>query len=193
MENNDITARIDDCVSMCDVAEDICGLSVRKRGGRGYCLCPLPQHNDTNMGSCILNEKYGHCFACSESFDAIKLVELTQGVKFRQAVTTLAEYYHLEVDWGDNPTVDPLVIPEKVLRCAGILDTTAFKKFFAEDRESAFRYLAIRIVAAKKRYASCQNIPPELVEEVQRRIKILSDADAQLPEWRKNPGPLRIK
>lgn len=199
MELSEIVATINDAISMPDVAEAICGLHVQWRGNRAYCLCPIPGHNDHSIGSCILNEKFGHCFACAESFDAIKLVQMTLNVSFMEAVRMLSDYYGLNLSFSrDAEQVDPIIIPADVFRFAGINDVAAFKKLYAENVADAFRYLSIAITTEKNKYAKVINtitLPPEAKPLIQQRLTVLHKADSMLPEWRREASnrPLRIK
>lgn len=199
MELFEIVTTINDAISMPDVAEAICGIHVHWRGNRAYCLCPIPGHNDHSIGSCILNEKFGHCFACAESFDAIKLVQMSLNVSFMEAVRIISDYYGLNLSFNKetNP-IEPVVIPADVLRFAGVNDTATFKKMYEENPTAAFRYLSIAITAEKNKYAKIIGtitLPPETHPIIHQRLTVLQKADMMLPEWRREAAnrPLRIK
>lgn len=193
-----IREAIDDAVDMVEVSQDILGLPVERKSSRPSILCPFPDHHDHNYGSCVLYEKKGYCFVCNSGFNAIDLVMMTEECGYMDAVKRLAEYYGLALDLSPeaNP-VEPLIIPGDVFRFCGISDTAGFKKLFAEDRETAFRYLGIMIPSAKNKLIASLNdtLPREVVGVIHERIKTLDKADASLSTWKQMPAdrPLRIK
>lgn len=199
MELTEIVATINDAISMPEVAQNICGLHVQWRGNRAYCLCPVPTHNDHSVGSCILNEKFGHCFACVESFDAIKLVQMTMNTSFMEAVRIISDYYGLNLSFSrETDPIEPIVIPAEALQFAGINDVATFKKMYDENPAAAFRYLSIAITAEKNKYAKIIGtimLPPETHPIIHHRLSVLQKADMMLPEWRQEAvnRPLRIK
>lgn len=198
MDLSEIAATVNDAASVPEVAESICGISVQYRGNRAYCLCPMPDHNDHSIGSCVLNEKFGHCFACNESFDAIALVQMTQNVSFMEAVRILSDFYGLDITFDrDAEQVEPVYIPADIFRFAGITDVASFKKLYEQDKETAFRYLGVMIAAAKNKYRKCNTVgfPDEITQRVQHRIAVLQKADKMLPTWKAESAnkPLRIK
>lgn len=199
MELSEIVATINDAISMPEVAQDVCGLHVHWRGNRAYCLCPIPGHNDHSIGSCILNEKFGHCFACAESFDAIKLAQMTLNISFMEAVRMLSDYYGLNLSFNrDVEAIDPIIIPADVFQFACINDTATFKKLYEENPSAAFRHLSIAITTEKNKYAKIIEtitLPPETRPIIHQRLTVLQKADMMLPEWRREASnrPLRIK
>ena len=196
MDLTEIAATINDAADVPEVAESICGISVQYRGNRAYCLCPIPEHNDHSIGSCILNDKFGHCFACNSSFDAIALVQMTQNVPFLQAVSILSDFYGLDITFNEKP-VEPLYIPADIFRFAGIADVAAFKKLYKQEANVAIDYLGVMINTAKDKYQrlDASRLPDEVAQRVRHRIAVLQKAAKKLPLWRKEAAdkPLRVK
>lgn len=196
MDFSEIRDQINDVVDMKEVAQDMLGLPTKVISGRTNILCPLPGHNDKDFGSCVLRKTNGYCFACNESFNAIDLVMLTKDCSFMQAVKDLAEFYDIKLNLDREEEADPpIVISADVLRFAGIADSSAFKKLFTEDRETAWRYLALMVANARNKLRSVDKntLPSEISEIVSKRIKALEKTDSLIPKWRMMPGNLRIK
>src|SRR3954451_22119437 len=69
---------------------------LRRVGSRWTGLCPLHDER-TPWFSVSAENKLYHCFGCQESGDAIKFVQATEGLDFREAVEALAERYNVEL------------------------------------------------------------------------------------------------
>src|SRR4051794_26474270 len=65
-------------------------------GGNWKGLCPFHDERTPSF-SVNAEKKVYYCFGCQESGDAIKFVEATEGLDFREAVETLAERYNVEL------------------------------------------------------------------------------------------------
>src|SRR5436190_6583152 len=70
---------------------------LRNAGGANWKgLCPF--HDERTPSFSVNAEKrVYYCFGCQESGDAIKFVEATEGLDFREAVEALAERYNVEL------------------------------------------------------------------------------------------------
>ncbi len=89
--------------SECDietVAEAI-GMEVKPKSeghGRTWLICPNPQHNDHNFGSCYCGTKkdgqeYWTCRACGAGGDVIKMVQLFKDVSFNEACQIICDTF----------------------------------------------------------------------------------------------------
>lgn len=198
MELTEIRDTIIDGVDLRDVATSMLGLHSQYLGNRMNILCPIPGHNDHSFGSCVVNEKHGYCFACNEGFNAIDLVMYTNNCSFMEAVHLLSDYYGLGIDFRRSvEPVQPFIIPSEVFRYCGIRDTAGFKKFFEQDQDAAFRYLALMVATAKNKYMKQSGVgfPKEISAILAHRIHTLKQADKMIVHWRAEAKtkPLRIK
>src|SRR3954468_17572806 len=69
---------------------------LRRVGSRWTGLCPFHDERTPSFSVSAENKLY-HCFGCQESGDAIKFVQATEGLDFREAVEALAERYNVEL------------------------------------------------------------------------------------------------
>src|SRR5215208_2019684 len=82
-------------------AVDMVGLvgartDLRRVGARWTGLCPFHDERTPSF-SVNAEHKLYHCFGCGESGDAIKFVELTDGLEFKEALEQLADRYGIEL------------------------------------------------------------------------------------------------
>src|SRR5881227_3394286 len=68
----------------------------RAGAGRWMGLCPFHDERTPSFSVNAENKLY-HCFGCQESGDAIRFVQETEGLDFRQAVEALGERYRIEL------------------------------------------------------------------------------------------------
>src|SRR3954467_8304297 len=68
----------------------------RQGAGSWKGLCPFHDERTPSF-SVNAEKKVYYCFGCQESGDAIKFVEATEGLDFREAVEALAERYNVEL------------------------------------------------------------------------------------------------
>ena len=87
--------RVKDAVDMVELVGARSDL--RSAGGANWKgLCPF--HDERTPSFSVNAEKrVYYCFGCQESGDAIKFVEATEGLDFREAVEALAERYNVEL------------------------------------------------------------------------------------------------
>ena len=87
--------RVKDAVDMVELVGARSDL--RNAGGANWKgLCPF--HDERTPSFSVNAEKrVYYCFGCQESGDAIKFVEATEGLDFREAVEALAERYNVEL------------------------------------------------------------------------------------------------
>ena len=90
----DSIERVKDAV---DMVELVGARSELRRAGRQWTgLCPF--HDERTPSFSVDPEhKLYHCFGCGESGDAIKFVEATEALDFKEAVEQLAERYGVEL------------------------------------------------------------------------------------------------
>src|SRR4051812_28193470 len=69
---------------------------LRRVGTRWTGLCPFHDERTPSFSVNAENKLY-HCFGCGASGDAIKFVQETDGLNFREAVEMLAERYRVEL------------------------------------------------------------------------------------------------
>ena len=69
------------------------GIPLTKRGSTYFCLCPLPDHQDTHATNCFFREgdNYLYCMVCRKNIDAIDLIRYTKKISFMEAVKELWE------------------------------------------------------------------------------------------------------
>jgi DNA primase len=86
--------RVKDAVDMVELVG--ARTDLKRVGTRWTGLCPF---HDERTPSFSVNseEKLYYCFGCSESGDAIRFVEATEGLDFPEAVELLAERYRVEL------------------------------------------------------------------------------------------------
>jgi DNA primase len=81
-----------------DMVELVGARSDLRRAGAGSWKGLCPFHDErTPSFSVNAEKKVYYCFGCQESGDAIKFVEATEGLDFREAVEVLAERYNVEL------------------------------------------------------------------------------------------------
>jgi DNA primase len=91
----DSIERVKDAV---DMVELVGARSDLRRQGAGSWKGLCPFHDErTPSFSVNAEKKVYYCFGCQESGDAIKFVEATEGLDFREAVEALAERYNVEL------------------------------------------------------------------------------------------------
>lgn len=188
---------IEASVSMPDLAEEL-GLEIQRNGTNLYVLCPNPEHNDRRASNCVLYDKNAYCFACHKSWDAIGLVMEVRHCNFMEAVAFLSDLYGLGINFkSDVKPVPPLIIEKSVFTASGINDTAAFKKLYEQSHEVAMQYLSCCVFDARKKHkaAMTDEMPAEAKYVLEERIATLTDAQKNLPQWRKKAktSPLRIK
>jgi DNA primase len=69
---------------------------LRRVGSRWTGLCPFHDERTPSFSVNAENKLY-YCFGCGESGDAIRFVEATEGLDFRESVEVLAERYGVEL------------------------------------------------------------------------------------------------
>jgi DNA primase len=80
-----------------DMVELVSGRSeLRRVGTRWTGLCPFHDERTPSFSVNAENKLY-HCFGCSESGDAIKFVQETEGLTFAETLELLAERYNVEL------------------------------------------------------------------------------------------------
>ncbi len=115
MNFQELREEILDRANMKEVAEAL-NIPMKNIGGRINILSPLPEHNDTNFGSCVLKDTFGYDFAFNKSFNAIDLVMYTKDCSFWEAVLFLADLYEIDVEIDEEgPVTEPLILKESVL------------------------------------------------------------------------------
>jgi DNA primase len=94
--------RVKDAVDMVDLVGARSDL--RRVGSRWTGLCPFHDERTPSFSVNAENKLY-YCFGCGESGDAIKFVEATEGLDFKETVELLAERYGVELKREEE---DPL-------------------------------------------------------------------------------------
>lgn len=108
------------------------GIEIMRRGRNSYIRCP--EHfqrlgkEDRSIGNCVLSGKGYYCFACGAHGDAIKLVQLTENLNFRDAVLAAAKASGIDISGyavGESKEKFPLTAHELNLiglkkTCCGI-------------------------------------------------------------------------
>ena len=119
---------------------------LRRVGQRFTGLCPF---HDERTPSFSVSAELGlyHCFGCGESGDAIRFVQQTEGLDFRQAIELLADRYGVELKAErEDPRAEER--RRRRERLLGLVDRTAtyYARYLWESREAepARRYLASR-------------------------------------------------
>ena len=69
---------------------------LRRVGSRWTGLCPFHDERTPSFSVNAENKLY-HCFGCGESGDAIKFVQMTEGLDFKETIELLAERYNVEL------------------------------------------------------------------------------------------------
>jgi DNA primase len=130
-----------------DIVEVVGAQTELRRVGRRFTgLCPF---HDERTPSFSVNQELGlyHCFGCRESGDAIKFVQKTESLDFRQAVELLADRYGVELQREQE---DPRAEERRRRRerLLGLVERTAayYARYLWEAREAqrARDYLAGR-------------------------------------------------
>ncbi|MEA2440773.1 MAG: primase [Thermoleophilaceae bacterium] len=98
----DSIERVKDAVDMVELVGARSDL--RRVGSRWTGLCPFHDERTPSFSVNAENKLY-YCFGCGESGDAIKFVEATEGLDFRETVELLAERYGVELKREEE---DPL-------------------------------------------------------------------------------------
>lgn len=103
-----------------------------KKEGEYIILCPNPAHQDKHLGSCHLNEKGYHCFACGAHGDIIDLVKQYLGCGFSEVMRILTcEIYGDAEAFTTNATSSPLRMPtDDVLKTIGIDPRSAHEPIY---------------------------------------------------------------
>ena len=111
--DKDTEARILKSANVADVLRDR-GVQLYKKGTSLLGLCPF--HDDTRLGSFVVNERKGFykCFSCGESGDAVTLLRKLDGMDYPTALRYLAAMYNIYIDDEPKPKVQPRV-PRPVL------------------------------------------------------------------------------
>ena len=100
-----------------------------ERDNKRHIICPNPNHHDNNFGSCIIskNRNRVHCYACGETFDNIKLYQLS-GKTFLEALKELADLSgHPSDFYYDDLKIKPyrqkkLILTKGEKRLIGLVD-----------------------------------------------------------------------
>ncbi|GAC1323932.1 MAG: hypothetical protein NVSMB25_20880 [Thermoleophilaceae bacterium] len=83
-----------DAVDMVELVGARCDL--RRVGTRYTGLCPFHEERTPSF-SVNAEHKLYHCFGCGESGDALRFVQMIDGLDFKEAVESLAERYRVEL------------------------------------------------------------------------------------------------
>jgi DNA primase len=86
--------RVKDAVDMVELVGARSDL--RRVGTRWTGLCPFHDERTPSFSVNAENKLY-HCFGCGESGDAIKFVEATEGLDFKETIELLADRYGVEL------------------------------------------------------------------------------------------------
>jgi DNA primase len=86
--------RVKDAVDMVELVGARSDL--RRVGTRWTGLCPFHDERTPSFSVNAENKLY-HCFGCGESGDAIKFVEMTEGLDFKETIELLADRYRVEL------------------------------------------------------------------------------------------------
>src|SRR5919205_3596160 len=90
----DSIERVRDAVDMVELVGT--RVDLRRVGARFTGLCPFHDERTPSF-SVNAEHKLYHCFGCGESGDAIRFVQATEALDFREAVELLAERYGVEL------------------------------------------------------------------------------------------------
>ena len=91
----------------CIVVATSLGLKMQRKGRNQMILCP--EHPDRHFGSCIIDHRHYHCFACHATGNAIDLAMHVQDCTYAEAMSYVAEICGGEAQY----TIDESTIPEK--------------------------------------------------------------------------------
>jgi DNA primase len=119
---------------------------LRRVGQRFTGLCPF---HDERTPSFSVSSELGlyHCFGCGESGDAIRFVQQTEGLDFRQAVELLGERYGVELKAErEDPRAEEARRRRERLRALVDRTATYYARYLWDSKEAepARRYLAGR-------------------------------------------------
>ena len=90
-----------------DVAEKL-QLPIFKKGNRYQILCTNPEHNDSHIGNCVLNQKGCFCFACGKQTNLESMVMNVLGVDFKEALKILATWAGIKSEKTVVKDIPPL-------------------------------------------------------------------------------------
>ena len=90
---------------------DYLGIPMHKK----YILCPNPEHDDHNYGSCVVNEKNNriHCYAGGADYDSIGLLQEVCNWTFEESVCFLAKIAGYPEDMLYEETEEDVFYPSK--------------------------------------------------------------------------------
>ena len=119
---------------------------LKRVGSRWTGLCPFHDERTPSF-SVNAEEKVYYCFGCHEAGDAIRFVEATEGVDFKEAVELLADRYRVELkrEKEDPQAEERRRRQERLLRLVERA-TAYFERYLWESGEAARarEYLAER-------------------------------------------------
>lgn len=91
------------CVTIPEVAEQLCGGAKINPHQTGFISCPSPHHQERHITHCSYTgsgsqdcHKF-HCFACGASGDAVTYAALWLGLSNFAAARKINEYFHLNI------------------------------------------------------------------------------------------------
>lgn len=83
--------RINDSVTTFDVIRHL-GIPTRKAGNRVSILCPNPEHNDHNYGSCSIDSRGNcYCYVCEKRFSPVDIMMFLGSYSLYDSLIQLAD------------------------------------------------------------------------------------------------------
>ncbi len=92
---NEFLQRLKDSVNIVEVIGHY--VTLKKRGGRYWAICPFHGPEKTPSFSVLPDKGFYYCFGCHASGDVIGFIEKMENISFSEAVERLAEYAHIEL------------------------------------------------------------------------------------------------
>src|SRR5919204_6278298 len=132
--STDSISRLKDAVDMLELVG--ARTDLRRVGTRYTGLCPFHDERTPSF-SVNAEHKLYHCFGCGESGDAIRFVQQTEGLDFRQAVELLGERYGVELKAErEDPRAEEARRRRERLRALVDRTATYYARYLWDSREA---------------------------------------------------------
>lgn len=179
--------KINDVVSIEDVALNYLELPRKRIGGRISVLCPF--HGDKHFSSAYIYPEKNKikCFVCNKGYDSIDLVARVHNCTVPEAVSEIAEYYGIKDDGKRPVKIRALQFSAVTLSYIGVNDTTSLKNLFVDNPEEFWSYLIGTTTRYENKYRGVQEmiVPEEVKNCAKKRLETIKKFKTQLFESKK--------
>lgn len=168
---DEIIRQIKDRLDIVDVVSE--QVVLKKRGSNYWGLCPF--HKDKNPSFCVTPTLGIYkCFSCGEAGDAIKFIQKTKNLEFREVIEELAEKFGLELPKSSKSDGSSREIKEqmyKATKLAASFYHDLLLRNKSDNSQVALDYLTQRGIGSDIIKKFCLGVAPKSFDTLYRELR----------------------